>query len=91
MARYIIRTKPGQAISVKATLPSIGIKPIDSSLDFIFVDIPADKVAAIEALPGVIKVTPDRKVGIAAVMPVETKVQEFYKRMKSPFGLPKAL
>jgi len=91
MARYIVRTIPGQAAAVAAALSGIKIRPLDTSGSFIFVEVPEDRVAMVQALPGVAKVTPDRKVGIAAVMPVEAKVAEFLRRIKQPFGLPRAI
>lgn len=88
--RYTVRVQPGQLQAVTSGLRAAGISPVGTSLNFIFVDIPAEKVAVVGALPGVAKVTPQQTVGIAA-MPVEAKLATFMAMAKKPGGLPGAV
>ena len=91
MRKYIIRTQTGKATEVQGRLSPLGIKPTGGAGDFIFVDIPEARVSEVQALPGVVRVTPDQRVGIAATMPVDAKVTEFSRLFKQPFGLPRAI
>ena len=90
MPRYLVQVDPARAEQVKSALQGLGAGIITQVFDYITIDIPEELVPRVRAVPGVVEVTPERTVRIAA-MPVFQKLQKFMELARNPLTFPLAL
>jgi len=93
MPRYLIRFDPKFQEEVRSSLESLKITPIQKVYDYYVIEIPEEIVPKIRAIPHVIEVRPERRVGIMEYIPipVEKKLAEFLRLASNPLTLPQAL
>ncbi|RLG86707.1 MAG: hypothetical protein DRO39_02535, partial [Thermoprotei archaeon] len=77
--RYLVEVSPGRLEEVQRALRALGIRAVKKVLNYISVEMPEAMVARVEALPGVVRVVPERTYRVAAVIPVEKKLQMFLR------------
>jgi len=86
----MVQVDPKRTEQVKTSLRGLGAAIVTQTFDYVTIDIPQALVPRVKAIPGVIAVTPERGVRIAA-MPVFQKLQAFMDLARNPFTLPMAL
>lgn len=90
MPRYLVQVDPARAEEVKTALRGLGAGIVTQVFDYVTIDIPEELVPKVRAIPGVVDVTPERPVRIAA-MPVFVKLQKFLELARNPLTLPLAI
>ena len=77
MAKYLVQGDPAHLGEVSASLVKMGIVPTPLDFNFVKVDIEPNQVAAIQALPYVINVSPEQLRAIRISMAVDEKFSKF--------------
>jgi subtilisin family serine protease len=66
MPRYLVEVKPGKEEQVKRALKALGIRIVGQVLNYISIEIPAEMVPKVEAVPGVVRVVEERTYRVQA-------------------------
>jgi subtilisin family serine protease len=92
--RYLVEVEPGKEEQVKRALKALGIRIVKQVLNYVSVEMPAEVVPKVEAVPGVVRVVEERTYRVQAFfaapveqieVPVEQKL-EMFMRMGGPLN-----
>lgn len=79
MPRYLVQIDTTRSAQVDSGLRALNLAPVSKVFDYYTVEVPDELVARVQAIPGVIAVTPEKTRRMAALVPVEMKLAEFQR------------